>query len=48
MLVAVFCLQNFLGPEFVKMASDPCVTLSVPSSIMVCYLGIIMYQILHL
>lgn len=26
--------KNFLGPEFVKMASDPCVTLSVPSSIM--------------
>lgn len=27
--------QNFHGPEFVKMASEPCVALSVPSSIMV-------------
>ncbi|XP_067429604.1 tyrosine-protein phosphatase non-receptor type 13 isoform X4 [Thunnus thynnus] len=26
--------KNFHGPEFVKMASEPCVTLSVPSSIM--------------
>ncbi|XP_055009730.1 tyrosine-protein phosphatase non-receptor type 13 isoform X3 [Boleophthalmus pectinirostris] len=26
--------KNFFGPEFVKMASDPVVTLSVPSSIM--------------
>ncbi|XP_070706328.1 tyrosine-protein phosphatase non-receptor type 13 isoform X2 [Pempheris klunzingeri] len=26
--------KNFLGPEFVKMASEPCVALSVPSSIM--------------
>lgn len=33
-----YCLyswQNFHGPEFVKMASEPCVALSVPSSIMV-------------
>lgn len=28
-------LQNFHGPEFVKMASEPCVALAVPSSIMV-------------
>uniref|UniRef100_A0A3Q2UZ95 Tyrosine-protein phosphatase non-receptor type 13 n=1 Tax=Haplochromis burtoni TaxID=8153 RepID=A0A3Q2UZ95_HAPBU len=27
-------LKNFHGPEFVKMASEPCVPLSVPSSIM--------------
>ncbi|TMS08555.1 Tyrosine-protein phosphatase non-receptor type 13 [Larimichthys crocea] len=27
-------LKNFHGPEFVKMASEPCVALSVPSSIM--------------
>uniref|UniRef100_A0A8C2WJ20 Protein tyrosine phosphatase non-receptor type 13 n=1 Tax=Cyclopterus lumpus TaxID=8103 RepID=A0A8C2WJ20_CYCLU len=27
-------LNNFHGPEFVKMASEPCVALSVPSSIM--------------
>ncbi|XP_063066677.1 tyrosine-protein phosphatase non-receptor type 13 isoform X2 [Engraulis encrasicolus] len=26
--------KNFYGPEFVKMASEPCVVLSVPSSIM--------------
>ncbi|XP_013861930.1 tyrosine-protein phosphatase non-receptor type 13 isoform X2 [Austrofundulus limnaeus] len=26
--------KNFLGPEFVKMASEPCVPLTVPSSIM--------------
>ncbi|KAM7368864.1 hypothetical protein PAMP_013169 [Pampus punctatissimus] len=26
--------KNFHGPEFVKMASEPCVTLTVPSSIM--------------
>nr|XP_019937658.1 PREDICTED: tyrosine-protein phosphatase non-receptor type 13 isoform X3 [Paralichthys olivaceus] len=26
--------KTFLGPEFVKMASEPCVALSVPSSIM--------------
>ncbi|XP_035040325.2 tyrosine-protein phosphatase non-receptor type 13 isoform X2 [Hippoglossus stenolepis] len=26
--------KNFLGPEFVKMSSEPCVALSVPSSIM--------------
>uniref|UniRef100_A0A673Y2H1 Tyrosine-protein phosphatase non-receptor type 20 n=1 Tax=Salmo trutta TaxID=8032 RepID=A0A673Y2H1_SALTR len=27
-------LQNFFGPEFVKMTSEPCVALTVPSSIM--------------
>uniref|UniRef100_A0AAR2IUA4 Protein tyrosine phosphatase non-receptor type 13 n=1 Tax=Pygocentrus nattereri TaxID=42514 RepID=A0AAR2IUA4_PYGNA len=27
-------LQNFFGPEFVKMASEPCVVLNVPASIM--------------
>ncbi|XP_051533072.1 tyrosine-protein phosphatase non-receptor type 13 isoform X2 [Myxocyprinus asiaticus] len=27
-------VKNFLGPEFVKMSSEPCVVLNVPSSIM--------------
>lgn len=33
--LSLYQWQNFHGPEFVKMASEPCVALSVPSSIMV-------------
>uniref|UniRef100_A0AAZ3RJV1 Tyrosine-protein phosphatase non-receptor type 13 n=1 Tax=Oncorhynchus tshawytscha TaxID=74940 RepID=A0AAZ3RJV1_ONCTS len=34
LLCLSFLLQNFFGPEFVKMTSEPCVALTVPSSIM--------------